>query len=325
MSKATGESALLDLDLHDNNADDEILHKEETFIEMDHDTDQLLTPEIDKKDESIFSLSYYVRLWDLDTDEFVSRFLWSLLPRPQFTTNFVKKNIKAKPDLYGPFWISVTLIFSVAIAGNVASYFQMTKDSHWHYDFHKVTVSAAIVFLYVTLMPAGIFAVLWSGSAPTEEVSAKPSFILLLCIFGYSLSPLIPASLLWLIQISMLQWALVLLCFLMSGGLLAFALWPLIDEWSPAKTKSYTLMAVILGLNLLLASGFMLCFYHVPSNDAAAPLPTTLIPAKNESLHHNDTKREMPEPAQPAIPSVAIGKAISDPTNDQIKHINVTS
>jgi len=313
MSKATGESALLDLNLLDNNADDENMNKEETFIEMDHDTDQLLISEEEKNEDSVFSLSYYVRLFDVDTDEVVARLGWSILPRPHFTTNFAKTTIKAKPDLYGPFWISVTLIFSVAIAGNVASYFQMTKDSHWHYDFHKVTVSAAVVFLYVTLVPSGIFAILWSGNTSTEA-SAKPSFILLLCIFGYSLLPLIPASLLWLIQISMLQWALVLLCFIMSGGLLAFALWPLITESSPAKTKSYTLMAVILGLNLLLASGFMLYFYHVPSNEAAS-LPNTVVLAKNESLPvHNDTKREMP--VKPAISSIAAGIVTSELKND---------
>ena len=93
----------------------------------------------------------------------------------------------------------------------------------------------------------------------------KPSFIELVCIFGYSLAPFIPASVVWLIQISSVQWLTVLLSFGLSGGVLALALWPTVDEFSANKSKSYTLIAIVLALHLLLASGFMLCFFHVPN------------------------------------------------------------
>eukprot|EP00093_Oithona_nana_P010548 10548.XXX_303686_304432_1 [CDS] Oithona nana genome sequencing. len=244
---------------------------------MDQDTDQLLSSTNDEESvkHSPFSLAYYVRLFDVDTDEVMSRLAWCMLPRPKFTSNFARKTIKSKPDLYGPFWICITLVFSVAIFGNVASYFQI-QDKHWHYDFHKVTVSAAIVFLYASLMPSGIFGILWSGTP--KESPTKPSFTELACIFGYSLAPFVPASLLWLIQISMLQWILVLICFLVSGGLLVLTLWPLINEFNSVKTKSYSLIVIILGLNLLLATGFMLCFYHVPASSGSPISSTTNIP-----------------------------------------------
>lgn len=32
--------------------------------------------------------------------------------------------IQPNPDLYGPFWISVTLIFAIAIFGNLATFFR---------------------------------------------------------------------------------------------------------------------------------------------------------------------------------------------------------
>lgn len=180
----------------------------------------------------------------------------------------------------GPFWICVTLVFSVAIAGNVASYFQHqllnttgsnSQAKHWHYDFHKVTWSATIVFLYATLMPSGLFAVLWSSSP--KDAPNKPSFIELACVFGYSMAPFVPASLFWLIQVSAVQWVFVFVSFALSGGVLALSLWPTITEHTHEKTKGYALIAAVLALHLLLASGFMLCFFHVPSQGSAAVVP----------------------------------------------------
>ena len=74
---------------------------------------------------------------------------------------------------------------------------------------------------------------------------------------------------LWLIQISLVQWVVVLVSFVISGGVLALAIWPIVNEFSGNKSKSYILIGTILALHLLLASGFMLLFFHVPSNTNA--------------------------------------------------------
>lgn len=39
--------------------------------------------------------------------------------------------------LSGPFWICTTLVFTTAIAGNLANYFQTVGTNQWVYDFHK--------------------------------------------------------------------------------------------------------------------------------------------------------------------------------------------
>lgn len=53
----------------------------------------------------------------------------------------------------GPFWVSTTLVFVLAIAGNLASYFAATsKDrSVWHYDFQKGKENGLHVLLCVGL------------------------------------------------------------------------------------------------------------------------------------------------------------------------------
>ena len=58
--------------------------------------------------------------------------------------SFLQHHIRPKPDLYGPFWVCVTLVFSIAISGNMATYLQKSFEADedhpvkWHYDFHKV-------------------------------------------------------------------------------------------------------------------------------------------------------------------------------------------
>ena len=78
----------------------------------------------------------------MDTGAVKDRVLYSMVPLPG--KSFLQHHIRPKPDLYGPFWVCVTLVFSIAISGNMATYLQKSfeaDENHpvkWHYDFHKV-------------------------------------------------------------------------------------------------------------------------------------------------------------------------------------------
>lgn len=339
MATSSIDSALVNLV---DEADDELATNQTAFdstgmdgYSMETDTDQLLEEEPENQTkESPLTFAFYTKLFDVDTEEITDRLKWSLLPRPDFTSSFAKKKIRAKPDFYGPFWICVTLVFSVAIAGNVASYFQYqftkTVGSHWHYDFHKVTLSAGIVFLYSVLMPSGVFAALWSN-APKDSTT-KPSLTELVCIFGYSLAPLVPISILWLIQISMVQWALVFVSFLLSGGLLVLTLMPIIEEFVASKSKAYTIIAAILALHLILAAGFMLCFFHVPAGNVEVAMSSTTSKAidgkgvstasKIEVIKNDEAKNNANESKRDLKPTTAKSNLMpkkSDTNNTIIK------
>ena len=57
------------------------------------------------------------------------------IPNPN--SNYMER-LKPLPDLYGPLWVCITLIFSTAISGNLADFFQsLGKDNEWTYDFKK--------------------------------------------------------------------------------------------------------------------------------------------------------------------------------------------
>ena len=127
MATSSKDSALVNLV---DEGDDEIATNSQTnfdspnmdaYVSMETDTDQLLQPDEESESNqtkgSPFTFAFYTKLFDVDTEEITERLKWSLFPRLDHTSTFAKKKIRAKPDLYGPFWICVTLIFSVAIAG----------------------------------------------------------------------------------------------------------------------------------------------------------------------------------------------------------------
>ena len=65
----------------------------------------------------------------------------------------------------------------------------------------QVSLAAMVVFSYASLLPAGLYGVMWWSGAG-QVSSSTISFIELLCLYGYSLTIYIPVSLLWLIPVS---------------------------------------------------------------------------------------------------------------------------
>ncbi|XP_025109678.1 protein YIPF1-like [Pomacea canaliculata] len=212
----------------------------------------------DKRTASFWTFEYYQQFFDVETSQVAGRIFGSMFPRPQ--VNYLEKHIRPNPDLYGPFWICTTLVFTTAIAGNLANYFQTVGTNQWVYDFHKVTWAASAIFAYWWLIPFALLMVLWWRGNP-----AHYTFLEILCLYGYSLAIYIPISLLWVIQIIWLQWLLVMLGAALSGSVLLLAFWPAVRE--DVKKVALTIMAIIFILHFALALGFMLCFFYVPSNN----------------------------------------------------------
>ena len=61
-------------------------------------------------------------------------------------STFAEK-IKDKPDLYGPFWLMVTLVFALIAAGNMSSYIK--KGSEFEYDYTYIdSATSAVIILF---------------------------------------------------------------------------------------------------------------------------------------------------------------------------------
>ncbi|KAL5286539.1 YIPF1 family protein [Megaselia abdita] len=231
---------------------------------------------------SFLTMEYYQQFFNVDTMMVLERISNSMIPK-RAPSNYLRSHISLNPDLYGPFWIQVTLIFSIAISGNIANYLQKAGDGFkWHYNFHLVSYAATCIFVYGTFVPAALWGVLKYTLKPVDEdlesdsASYTPSFLTLMCIYGYSLAVYIPASVLWLVQISIFQWILVFTAAFLSGSVLITVLTPALRN----SNVSLFLIIGIIGAHVLLAAGFVLFFFQAsPTVEVVKTVVVTIAPA----------------------------------------------
>ncbi|CAG0920330.1 unnamed protein product [Notodromas monacha] len=138
---------------------------------------------------SFWSFKYYQQFFDVETDRVKTRLIYSMMPK--LGQSYLEYHVRPKPDLYGPFWVCVTLVFCIAISGNISNYLQTAsigKEYVWKYDFHKVSYAATAVFFYVWILPVFLYlAFAWKKSTGI-------TFLEILCLYGYSLFIYIPIS-----------------------------------------------------------------------------------------------------------------------------------
>ncbi|KAK5884357.1 hypothetical protein CesoFtcFv8_018190 [Champsocephalus esox] len=228
-----------------------------------------------------WTFEYYQSFFNVDTVQVLDRVKGSLMPLPG--RNFIKHNLRSNPDLYGPFWICVTLVFSVAIGGNLSSFLSEKGNPSYHYrpQFHRVTIAALVIFMYAWLVPVGLWGFLtWRQGA--ERQIGGYSFLETVCVYGYSLFIYIPTSVLWIIQFEWLRWTLILVAMVISGSVLVLTFWPVVRE--DTKVMAVATVVTIVVLHTLLAVGCKMYFFqtevHVLSVTPITPTINMTIATK---------------------------------------------
>ncbi|KAG1659040.1 Protein YIPF1 [Nymphon striatum] len=260
---------------------------------------------------SFWTWEYYQSLFDVDTNQVLQRILWSMIPRP----GYMQRCIKSRPDLYGPFWICATLVFTIAISGNIADYLRsegMKKDI-WRYDFHKVSFAATAIYTYAWFVPLAIWGLLWYRSSRTSY-----SLMQIICVYGYSLSIYIPLSILWLININWLQWSLVLIGSVSSGIVLLLTFLPTVKS-DEKKKAGYVIIGVIFILHIVLAVGFMTYFFHGTTHKSDLNNIPVSASVNTARIDTNDT-RSLPKVRSEVIPDPSKLVASSNVFKDKLKN-----
>lgn len=180
---------------------------------------------------AFWTIEFYQQFFNVDTSEVLTRILKTIVPwKPDFLSY-----IKPNPDLYGPFWISTTLLIILAISSNFGDFFnwyRAFKDlqsripspngsgispfnpgdktlDQWTNDFSKLTISAFVIYFYVFVLPI----VLWVFM---KWKNISISFIQLVSLYGYGMFPLIPFVILMTINYEIARWVFISLAALIS-------------------------------------------------------------------------------------------------------------
>ncbi|KAL4608251.1 protein YIPF1 [Arapaima gigas] len=241
----------------------------------DSDKTELLAGQ--KKSAPFWKFEYYQTFFDVDTYQVLDRIKGSVLPRPG--KNFVRLYIRSNPDLYGPFWICATLVFAIAISGNISKFPVLNKHSkHYVPEFHKVTIAATAIYSYAWLVPLALWGfLLWRNTKVANIVSY--SFLEIVCVYGYSLFVYIPAAVLWIIPSEPIRWISILIAMCLSGSVLVMTFWPAVRD-DHCKIAIGTMLAIV-ALHVLLAVGCKEYFFDAQD--------TTQIPVTVISLTENKT------------------------------------
>jgi len=148
-----------------------------------------------------FSVEFYQPYFNVTTNDVKERIKSSLNPiKPRFF-ELTQEN----PDLYGPIWIFTTLVLVLAAAGNFAQFIHPNADKTQGYNYTFVPTAALIIYGYGFVFPV-ILTILLKIFG-----SNSSSYIQTICCYGYSLFVFIPAFILAIIPVPILQWIVIIL------------------------------------------------------------------------------------------------------------------
>ncbi|XP_042354436.1 protein YIPF1 [Plectropomus leopardus] len=233
-----------------------------------------------KKSVPFWTFEYYQRFFDIETHHVRERIIGSMLPWPG--KNFIHLYLRRNPDLYGPFWICTTLVFAIAISGNISNFLVHFGQPHYKYtpEFQKVTIAATVIFSYAWFVPLALWGfLLWRNNKIMNLVSY--SFMEIVCVYGYSLAIYIPAVVLWILPFEWLQWCTIVVALCLSGSVLVLTFWPAVRDDHPKVMIA--VMSAIVVLNALLAVGCKAYFFHSPQPELPPDKSVVTVVAKAPS------------------------------------------
>ena len=220
---------------------------------------------------SVFSINYYAQYFDIDTIHVMRRCLIALNPftSAKFFASFAEGDeitgnmngtgsamFEMPPDLYGPFWISTTVVFAVFLSSSITGVFLAAyKGKHYEYDFDLLNAAAFIMFIYTFVWPP----VLWVITSYVLKMNPTNATIFqFLCLFGYSNVIWIPVAILSVNPVAgvfpqvadWLRLSMVILGYLFSVTFLAKNLKPVFVPRETAnivvnKKKGYFLLVLV--------------------------------------------------------------------------------
>ncbi|KAI9308694.1 hypothetical protein BJ944DRAFT_195504 [Cunninghamella echinulata] len=187
-----------------------------------------------RSSKPIWSIDYYTQFFDVDTSQVIERCLKSLYPVGDFATD----TLNHQPDLYGPFWISTTVVFAVFVCSSLAASLAAYIAGVEHvYDFRLLSYAVFVIYMYSFVCPV----LVW---ASTKYFGCQPSLLEIIDYYGYGLTVWIPVSILCVIPYDIARWVFVGIAFILTSYFLVKNLYSVISR-TDAKTSRIILIAIL--------------------------------------------------------------------------------
>ncbi|KAI8911298.1 hypothetical protein DFJ77DRAFT_93257 [Powellomyces hirtus] len=184
-----------------------------------------------------WTVEYYSQYFNVDTADVIQRMLATVIPGRQFS-----EVLGSNPDLYGPFWIATTVIFSFFVASSVAGSIAALLDpssTSYVYDMATLSVAVTVIYTFVTVIPLILWAVLKYFKGPANLLE-------LIDAYGYALAIWIPVSLLCIIPLSIVTWVLVMVAFASTVLFKVRTIRPIVSQTNDKFASTLVLSAIVI-------------------------------------------------------------------------------
>mmetsp|Transcript_43445 Transcript_43445/g.86208 ORF Transcript_43445/g.86208 Transcript_43445/m.86208 type:complete len:362 (+) Transcript_43445:70-1155(+) len=183
------------------------------------------------------ALSYAQQLFDVSSDDVIKRVKLALVPYPPPVTG-AANDFRQRPDFWGPFWIATTAVLFLAATGNFARLLSSEEDT-FKADYGLVSVAASMIYGFLVGVPLVTRLALWCSGHEVDIVNFRQ----IICVYGYSLAPTIPASVICLFPVWGIRWLAVLAGLCVSLYFIREHLWTdIVIEAPSLKWKMVTLI-----------------------------------------------------------------------------------
>ncbi|KAG4301737.1 hypothetical protein PCK1_002000 [Pneumocystis canis] len=184
---------------------------------------------------TIFSIESYSKFFNIDANQIIQRCIHAIFPK----NNFLEL-IEDNPDLYGPFWVSTTVIFVMFFTSTITEWIK-AHISKVSYNCNILTFTKACSLIY------GIWGLL-------TYYQCKLKLNEYFCLYGYAMSIWIPVAIVNIILLeifnlnivsNIIRWIFILIGFLISSLFLLKELKSIMYHMKPASAKLILLFVLL--------------------------------------------------------------------------------
>lgn len=168
------------------------------------------------------SLVAFQEFFDVTTEDVKARLRLSVCPF-WLRSDSAENVFRTRPDFWGPLWIATTVALLMPVTGNFDLYISMSVPSDLELSqcYNLLTISAGLVFCSVAAIPLSVRGLTMFCSDDDMPMDLRH----LTCVYGYSLTSLIPVSLLCLVPFGAVRWIAVVMGLLVSLWFVKVTVW----------------------------------------------------------------------------------------------------
>ncbi|THC99381.1 hypothetical protein EYZ11_001105 [Aspergillus tanneri] len=191
---------------------------------------------------TLWSIHYYARFFDVDTNEVLRRCVAAVYPR----SNFLDV-LEGNADLYGPFWIATTVVVILFLTGTISQWLSNNEKDHFEYDFTLLSGAAGLVYGYTGILPIALWGALrWFGSSTADLIECW-------ALYGYSNLIWIAVALVSWSPLTALNWALVGVGFGWTVFFLLRNMYPVLNATDAKASKMLLILVIVLHAGFAIA------------------------------------------------------------------------